>query len=149
MTPFQQYTHERWTHDFPQWACLREDLEIDGNVDSIEIRYMIPSPANPNNILYVVFTRNDLIVKFAVQGSHEHYDPDLYCSTDTEMSETEKWDVAYSDAINEYVLPVIQDKLFVVWYIDGAVLTSNVSDFVNINGIDEYKYESWTSALSS
>ncbi|WP_166831039.1 hypothetical protein [Thalassoroseus pseudoceratinae] len=150
MTPFQEYAHTRWLHDFPHWSDLREDLSpngepVDPSEDSIfEVRYIIPSPANINNWLYVVFTADDIIVKFAVPGSHEHYDPGLYGSQDGKITESERWNDAYTDAMNEYIRPVTNDELFIVSYGCESVLVSDVKVFLERNGISKCQYESWS-----
>ena len=146
MTPFQQYAHERWTREFPQWTHRREDLDAGGECGVIEIRYVIPSPTNSDNLLYVLFTPHDITVKFAILGAHEHYDPDFYDHTDGEMAEAERWNEAYSDAINEYVLPVVQNRLFALQYANGEALTHDVYRFAEINGIINYHWETWSAA---
>ena len=153
MTPFQEYAHGRWVADFPQWAHLREDLDSAGepfdesNPIPRHIRYQIPSPANPNNILWVVFTPDDIVVKFAVPGSHEHYDPCHYGGPDFNGDRSECWSEAYEDAIHEYVLPVIEDRMFALHYGANSILVSSVEEFLRLNQIERCQCESWSSPI--
>ncbi len=150
MTPFQEYAHNRWRHGFPEWEHLREDLNLSGepfdsNVDSgLEVRYVIPSPANPDNCLYVVFAPDEIIVKFAVQGSHEHYDPDIYGMDDDEITELDRWNESYNDAMNEYVYPVLNDQLVVVMSGVDSWLVSDVARFLELNQMQQRETESWS-----
>ena len=150
MTPFQAYAHARWVTDFPQWACLREDLDAHGapfdsiKSDSLQVRYQVPSPANPDNILWVVFTPDDIVVKYAVPGSHEHYDPDFYGGPHFDGDRSVFWPQAYEDAISEYVLPVIQDRMFTLNYGRHSALVCNVEEFLQSNRLRSCQYASWS-----
>lgn len=150
MTPFQAYAHARWLTDFPQWAYLREDLDGGGGPfdvskpDALHVRYQIQSPANPDNILWVVFTPDDVMIKYAVPGSHEHYDPDHYGSPDFVGDRSEFWPLAYEDAICEYVLPVVEDRMFVLHYGKHSALVSSVEEFLRSNQLNCCQYESWS-----
>lgn len=150
MTPFQRYAHARWTNEFPEWSNFRED--IDGVGDSFDpmgdqllhVRYLLPSPANPRNLLCVVFTPWDITTMFAVRGSHEHYDPDLYGGPDFQGDRSEFWPDAYDDAIAEYIRPVIEDRMFAVYYGEEAALVADVAEFMVLNRIEQCQYESWS-----
>lgn len=150
MTPFQEYAHARWIADFPQWAYLREDIDGVGEPfdvnksDRLEIRYQIPSPANAENIMWVVFAPFDVIVKFAVPGSHEHYDPDFYGGPDFDGDRSEFWPQAYEDAISEYVRAVIEGRMYVLHYDNNSVLVSSVEEFLRLNQLESCQYESWS-----
>jgi hypothetical protein len=150
MASFQQYSHARWEEDFPQWSSLREDICAKGEpFDSNEssplcIRYRIPSPANPENILWVVFSPEDIIVKYAVKGSHEHFGPDDDFDPSVDSECVEFWSNAYEDAISEFVRPVIEDQRLIVRYEDQSVLVRNVEEFLQLNQIPTCHYESWT-----
>lgn len=129
--------------DFPQWAGLRVDL---GDGVHATQRYVIPSPANPTNVLCLLFTPHDITVMFAVTQSHEHYDPDLYGTVEDPKAGTadEPWHDAYSNTFNEFVIPVIQNRLVVVHYDRGAVVTHDVQAFVDLNAITQYTCETWS-----
>lgn len=144
MTPFQQYAHDRWRRNFPEWSRWREDFEVEGEPDRINILYDIPSPANEANRLYVMFLHDEIMVKFAVPDSHEHYDPDLYLLAPANTSESEAWDQAYADALTEYIRPVLEDRMVAVRYDNRSALTSDVEQFATMNKILACRCESWT-----
>lgn len=135
--PFQQYAHSRWLQDFPQWAGLREDHGVD-------ICYSIASPANPLHILWVVFTPDEILIKFAVPGSHEHYDPDDYLFHNQDLSESVAWDSTYQNAIEEYVQPVLEDRMVIVNHGNHQTITCDVEEFAKLNKLSSFHYESWS-----
>ena len=137
MTPFQTHVDYKLKADFPEWSRFREMLMENG---STVVRYMIPSPANSDNLLYFVVEPDGIITKFACHGSHEHYDP--------ETNSIEDYEIAYDCAIDEFVNPVLGDRLVVVWYDDRGMLVANAKQFVEMNDISTYTVESWNIAAT-
>ena len=135
MTPFQSHVDSKLSDDHPEWSRFRELLTENG---STVIRYMIPSPVNSDNILYFVVEPDGIITKFACHGSHEHYDP--------ESDSLEEYDIAYRYAMDEFVNPVQDDRLVVVWYDDCGMLVPDAEQFVQMNDIPNYAVESWNNA---
>ena len=124
----------------PEWAKYLEDF-IDENTR--ELVYTISSPANPDNKLYIVITRDDITVKFAVQGSHEHYD--INCVGGG--SEEERFEETFNWAFEEYINPVLENKLVAVWHegFMGGTLTADPEKFLKMNPkITAKKIESWS-----
>ncbi len=150
MTPFQHYIHSRWITEFPERSHLREELDdagepcVPGTGQPVHVRYQLPSPANPDNVLCVVFTPDDIMIKFVVPGSHEHYDPDLYGGVDFDGDRMDLWSDAYDDALREYIRPVIEDRMFVVYYGKRSALVVDVEKFLSLNQIESCHYESWS-----
>ena len=138
LTRFQEYAKNRLERIHPEWKNYLEDC-IDENIR--ELVYIINSPANPDNKLYIVITCDDITVKFAVQGSHEHYD--IYC----EGSEAERFEKAFNWAFEKYINPVLENKLVAVWHegFMGGTLTSDPEGFLKMNPkITAKKIESWS-----
>ena len=79
---------------YPGWTDHAEFNPSDGFVVKIK------SPNNPDNILHIAGEKNEVLVKFAVQGSNEHYD----CETASE---------AFMKAKQDYIDPVLKNKMVV------------------------------------
>ncbi|MEZ6058464.1 MAG: hypothetical protein R3C01_17320 [Planctomycetaceae bacterium] len=129
---------------------MREEINVEGlpitqNIPAqFSIRYQIPSPANRCNILFVVFTPDDITVKFAVPGSHEHLDPDLYGGPQFDGDRSEFWAQTYGDALDEYVRPVIEDRMLAVYHDGRSSLVCDVKQFLKNNQLAYCRYESWS-----
>ena len=132
MTPFQFHVESKLSVDFPSWAPFRELLIENG---SPAVRYMIPSPINSDNVLYFVIEPDEIITKFACHGSHEHYD--------IEGESVEEYDTAYRYAMDEFVKPILDDRLVVVWYDNEGMLVPDAAMFAIKNNISAYAVESW------
>ena len=98
----------------------------------IEIIYRLISPKNSENKLWVSLRSEDIMVTFSFRGSHEHYDIDDYLEENLEK----KYDLAYTAAMNEYIMPVIENKLKIIRFKDSwfqGTLTSDVEKFLEAN----------------
>ena len=136
-TEFQRYVLTRLTEIFPTWSEFITEYREDWGVETV---YKVPSPANPENNLYISIRPDEIMVKFAVQGSHEHYDLD-YGVGDTDE---ERYEDTLNDAMSEYITPVLENRLVAVWFGDHrGNLVSDADDFVQLNNITNYRTETW------
>ena len=139
LTPFQVYLRNKIAVVHPGWTESLQELEDEHG--GTELIYQIPSPRNPNNHLYVSLREDEILVKFAVPGSHVHYDLE-----ETEgLTSGARFDELWNWAATEYIRPVLENRLVAVWYGDSeGALVENVSRFVRMNGIGSYTTESWS-----
>lgn len=129
LSEFQKYSKNRILNCFPEWKSLEKEFCEDG---MIEIIYRLISPKNSENKLWVSLRSEDIMVTFSFRGSHEHYDIDDYLEENLEK----KYDLAYTAAMNEYIMPVIENKLKIIRFKDSwfqGTLTSDVEKFLEAN----------------
>lgn len=139
-SPFLKYSLQRMARQFPEWSSFLREFPEEGSW-----AYQIPSPNNVENILYISLCKEQLIIKFAVRGSHEHY---ALSDADGDTDD-EKFEAVWSLAWEEYLGPVLENRLVIVWHEHGlgGSLTFKPEQYVahlRNRGVTDYRIETWS-----
>ena len=66
-----------------------------------------------------------------------------YPAPEPTFASVEEYDTAYRYAMDEFVKPILDDRLVVVWYDNEGMLVPDAAMFAIKNNISAYAVESW------